>query len=84
MRESLRDMGRAAKVAVVVGPCLVAINHFDELAWGRWSPALGLKASLTLLVPFLVSLHGASAARRQERAFPARRGARGPNQKEMR
>lgn len=71
MRDRLIDMGRAAKVAVLVGPCLVAINHFDELAGARWSPALGLKASLTMLVPFLVSLHGAHAARRQERAFPA-------------
>lgn len=61
--ERLRDVGRAAKVALLVGPCLVAINHLDELAQGRWSPGLGLKASFTFLVPFLVSLHGATAAR---------------------
>lgn len=62
----MRDGVRAAKVALVVGPCLVAINHFDELAGARWSRGLALKTALTFLVPFLVSLHGARSARRSE------------------
>jgi hypothetical protein len=63
VKELGRDSVSAAKVALVVGPCLVAINHFDELADARWSWGLGLKALLTFLVPFLVSLHGARSAR---------------------
>lgn len=59
----MRDVVRAAKVALVVGPCLVVINHFDELAGARWSWGLGVKTALTFLVPFLVSLHGARSAR---------------------
>ncbi len=63
----MRDVVRAGRVALVVGPCLVAINHSDELAGARWSRGLALRAVLTFLVPFLVSLHGARSARCAER-----------------
>ncbi len=62
MKQGLQDAARAARVALVVGPCLVAINHFDEVIHGPWRRGLVLRILLTLLVPFLVSLHTARAA----------------------
>lgn len=61
---------RAGKVALVVGPTLVAINHFDEVLAGRWAGVVSLKSVLTLLVPFLVSWHSSSAAARARRCGP--------------
>jgi methyl-accepting chemotaxis protein len=54
---------RALLVALVVGTLLPLINQGDALSAARglnW-----LKALLTYLVPFCVSLHGALSVRRQ-------------------
>ncbi len=59
-----RQARESAKLAFVVTPLLVAINHYDELARGHWS-GLGLKATLTFLMPFAVSLYSAKAALRE-------------------
>jgi hypothetical protein len=54
-----RGLGRAARVALVVGTVLVAINQGPALLGGHWSPGLGVRVILTYAVPFLVSLHAA-------------------------
>jgi hypothetical protein len=41
--------------AVVVGPILIAINHFDAIARGDVDAVRLAKMGLTLLVPYLVS-----------------------------
>jgi hypothetical protein len=46
---------RALKVAVVVGPLLIAINHGDALINGELSPLRLLKMGLTMMVPYCVS-----------------------------
>jgi hypothetical protein len=54
---------RALLVALVVGTLLTLINQGDALIAARglnW-----LKAVLTYLVPFCVSMHGALSVRRQ-------------------
>lgn len=51
---------RALLVALVVGTALIAINQGDALAAGK--PLDILKAALTYVIPFAVSLHGALTA----------------------
>jgi hypothetical protein len=46
---------RGIRVALVVGPILGLINHFDLLAGGELTRVRLLKISLTFLVPFCVS-----------------------------
>jgi hypothetical protein len=58
---------RAARVSILVGTCLVALNQGDVLlamlAHGATpAPALAWKIPLTYLVPFLVSWHASAAA----------------------
>ena len=56
---------RSAKVALVVGTILVALNQGDNLITGNWNGALYWKIPLTYCVPFLVASYGAlSNARR--------------------
>lgn len=52
-------LGRSAKIALVVGTVLVAINQGDALLAGRWDASLAWKVPLTYLVPFLVATWGA-------------------------
>ena len=59
-----RQARQSGKLALVVSPFLLVVNHYDELARGCWS-GLGLKALLTFLVPFLVSCYSATAAVRE-------------------
>lgn len=56
----------SAKLAGVVSPVLMLINHYDELARGRWT-GLGIKAGLTFLVPFLVSFYSGTTAAQRSR-----------------
>lgn len=46
---------RGIRVALVVGPILALINHFDLLAGGELTGVLLLKIGLTFVVPFCVS-----------------------------
>ena len=56
---------RSAKVALVVGTVLVALNQGDNLLAGNWNGAMFWKIPLTYCVPFLVASYGAlSNARR--------------------
>jgi hypothetical protein len=56
-----KQAAKSAKVALVVSPVLVLVNHYDELARGHWR-GLGAKALMTFLVPFCVSYYSARTA----------------------
>lgn len=53
---------RAIKVALVVGPILIIINHHDSLLNLELSHDLYLKIALTFLVPFCVSAYSSAQA----------------------
>ncbi|MBI2615322.1 MAG: nitrate/nitrite transporter NrtS [Gemmatimonadetes bacterium] len=53
------DLHRAARVALVVGTVLVAINQGPTLLGGRVTPALAVRVALTYAVPFFVSIYAA-------------------------
>ncbi len=60
----------SAKISLVVGTILVAINQWDVILRGSFTPLLILKILLTYAVPFCVSLYGSfSYARRKNRLF---------------
>ncbi len=53
---------RAIKVALVVGPVLIIINHHDSLLQFEVSNHLYFKFMLTFLVPFCVSAYSSAQA----------------------
>ena len=53
------SLKRAAKVALVIGTLLIAINQGDLIASGAWPPLW--KIMLTYLVPFSVSAYSTAA-----------------------
>jgi len=53
---------RAIKVALVVGPILIVINHHDSLLQFEFSHRLYFKFMLTFLVPFFVSAYSSAQA----------------------
>jgi hypothetical protein len=53
---------RALKVAAVVGPTLVLINHYDLFLSLDFSPRLIVKILLTCLVPYSVSSFSSARA----------------------
>jgi len=53
---------RAIKVALVVGPVLIIINHHDTLLNLEFTPPLYFKIFLTFLVPFCVSAYSSAQA----------------------
>ena len=57
---------RALKVALVIGPILVFINHHDEIMHLRFSLGFFLKSFLTFLVPYLVSTYSSAQAYLEE------------------
>jgi hypothetical protein len=57
-------LGRAARVALVVGTILFAINQSDVVLAGQVSAVVAAKIGLTYLVPFSVSTYSALAANR--------------------
>ena len=57
-------LGRALKVAAVVGSVLFAINQLDVVLTGQVTPVVVAKVGLTYLVPFCVSSYSALAANR--------------------
>ena len=56
---------RAAKVALVVGTVLVAINHGDAILAGEFPVERQIKSLLTYLVPFCVSIYSAMSVLNQ-------------------
>lgn len=72
-----KQAAQSARVALVVGPVLVVVNHHEELARGHWR-GLGIKALLTFAVPFCVSYYSGRAARRRGVAPPVE-GSEGPS-----
>lgn len=53
---------RALKVALVVGPILIIINHHDLLLRFEFSRHLYFKFMLTFLVPYCVSAYSSAQA----------------------
>ena len=53
---------RALKVAVVVAPILIVINHHDNLLSLDITPALLYKSALTFFVPYCVSAYSSAMA----------------------
>ena len=73
MREWLRlavsrsAVRRAAAIAAVVGPILIAINHGDAVVQGDISAGRALRMVLTMLVPYCVSTYSSVGAMRERR-----------------
>ena len=61
-------MRRAAKIALVVGTILMAINHGDSIIMGQMTLVSWLKCALTFLVPYCVSTATAIMAARDTAA----------------
>ena len=58
-----RDIvARSAKVALIVGSILVAINQGNRLLAGEWSTEIALKIFLTFVVPYCVATYAAVSA----------------------
>ncbi len=55
-------VGRALRVAALVGSVLVVINHADRLLAGTMVAADWLKVALTYCVPYCVATYSAVAA----------------------
>ena len=53
---------RAIKVALVVGPILIIINHHDSILNYELSNHLYFKIALTFLVPYCVSAYSSAQA----------------------
>ncbi|MDA2921215.1 nitrate/nitrite transporter NrtS [Desulfobacterota bacterium AH_259_B03_O07] len=53
---------RAIKVALVVAPILIIINHHDTILESQYTPLLFIKCSLTFLVPYCVSAFSSARA----------------------
>lgn len=53
---------RAIRVALVIGPILIIINHHDQLLELDLTPRLALKCILTFFVPYCVSAYSSARA----------------------
>lgn len=53
---------RALKIAVVVAPILIIINHHDEIIGYKFTSDLIIKSLLTFLVPYCVSAYSSARA----------------------
>ena len=53
---------RALKVAIVVAPILIVINHFDAIISGNFSSYFYPKCLLTFFVPYTVSAFSSAMA----------------------
>jgi uncharacterized membrane protein len=52
-------LARSARIALIVGTLLTAINHGDLLVGGHWMAAMIWKIPLTYAMPFVVATWGA-------------------------
>jgi hypothetical protein len=48
---------RGIRVAAIVGPILIALNHWDTLLYGQVTGVIVTKMILTPLIPFCVSVY---------------------------
>ena len=53
---------RAIRVAVIVAPILIIINHHDQLLDMNFTPRLVYKCVLTFFVPYCVSAYSSAMA----------------------
>ncbi len=53
---------RAVRVALIVGPVLILINHYDEIIHLNFSWIFFLKSTLTFFVPYCVSAYSSAQA----------------------
>lgn len=53
---------RAIRVALVIAPILIVINHHDQLLELNLTPRLVLKCILTFFVPYCVSAYSSARA----------------------
>jgi hypothetical protein len=53
---------RAIKVAVIVAPILVVINHYDEILSLKFTSTFFFKATLTFFVPYCISAYSSARA----------------------
>ncbi len=53
---------RAFKVAIIVAPILIIINHHDTILGHKFTTLLFFKALLTFLVPYCVSAYSSARA----------------------
>ena len=53
---------RAFKVAMIVGPILIIINHHDIILARQFTALLFIKTFLTFLVPYSVSAYSSARA----------------------
>lgn len=51
---------RAIRVALIVAPILIIINHHDQLLEMNITPRLVFKCALTFLVPYCVSAYSSA------------------------
>lgn len=58
---------RALKVAIIVGPLLIIINHHDEIVGYKFTSNLIIKSLLTFLVPYSVSAYSSAKAYSEKR-----------------
>lgn len=60
-----RVMGRATRIAIVIGTILTAINQGDALLSHHFTAAMVWKIALTYCVPYCVSTYTAISMKRQ-------------------
>ncbi len=53
---------RAFRVAIIVAPILIIINHHDTISAHKFTTLLFFKALLTFLVPYCVSAYSSARA----------------------
>lgn len=58
---------RTARIALIVGSILFAINHLDEVIAGRATAVTWIKGAVTCLVPFCVANLGVLVASHRPR-----------------
>ena len=59
-------MSRAARIALIVGVILIAINHGDRMMQGAMTATDWIKCALTFLVPYCVSTYSSVMAVRDQ------------------
>ena len=53
---------RAVRVAVIIAPILIVMNHYDEIMDLRFTTVFFFKSALTFFVPYFVSAYSSAKA----------------------
>jgi hypothetical protein len=53
---------RAIRVASIIAPILIVMNHYDEIIDLRFTPVFFFKSALTFFVPYFVSAYSSAKA----------------------